>query len=103
MSPCATTCSAALLLTRLAPAVPELERAKLLKEPCAVNFIKRARSKATAANITAELLALRGPGGVAAAGAAPVMATPAKAAPPRAPAASPPSVKRERDPKVKRL
>jgi hypothetical protein len=58
-----------------------------------VNFIKRARSKKTVTEIAAELLAMRA--GSAASSAPSVMATPAKAPPPRAPAASPACVKLE--------
>ena len=66
-------------------------------------FIKRSKSNGeTAADVANELVAMRGAhGGAAAAAAAPVMSTPAKAAPRRAPAASP--IKLERDPEVVHL
>lgn len=72
-------------------AVPEAERAPLLASELAVKFIKRAKSKATAAQVASQLLTTRDVKSGAAAAPAPVMATPAKAAPPRAPAASPAS------------
>ena len=74
-------------------AVGEEERVELLTQKCAVDFITR--GKATASDIANQLMATRG---AAAAPAAPVMSTPAKAAPRRAPAATP--VKLERDPEV---
>jgi hypothetical protein len=76
-------------------AVPEAERALLLGTELAAKFIKRAKSKATAAEVASQLLATRDVKPGAAASPAPVMATPAKAAPPRAPAASPFGVKLE--------
>ena len=80
-------------LTRFLIAVGEEERKQLLAQKCAVEFIKH--GKATSADIANQLLATRG---AAAASAAPVMSTPARAAPRRAPAATP--VKLERDPEV---
>ena len=74
-------------------AVGEEARAQLLAQTCAVNFIKH--GKATAFDIANQLMATHG---AAAASAAPVMSTPAKAAPRRAPAATP--VKHEHDPDV---
>ena len=89
---CAVMSLSALLTGHaLSRAVPEAERAPLLASELAVKFIKRAKSKATAAQVASQLLATRDVKPGAAAAPAPVMATPAKAAPPRAPAASPAS------------
>ena len=80
-------------LTRFPIAVGEEERRQLLAQRRAVEFIKH--GKATSFDIANQLMTTRG---TAAVSTAPVMSTPAKAAPRRAPAATP--VKLERDPEV---
>jgi len=97
-------CSARGALTRrrcvAPPAVPAPERARLLAHPSAAKFINSARSMAKVAAVAAELLASRAGGADASSAPPPGMATPAKKAPPRAPAASPDGARYSRDPEV---